>query len=203
MARRAKPRCLRRRGHATGVRLPAAPPLTPATLRSLRRALGQKLVLAHDRELVAGPRDRDERAYRQHVGKRRVTVQPAHGECTPRAREPQSNRRSSRLKLASRRSSRAPTSTSMTTGSVTTSGPLVAISSVSRMSTALPVARSYSTQADVSARITSTCVTHCRPEDRVSRAHLAFPVPHRASWVALQDAEAPGQGYSSKTRSLR
>lgn len=59
-----------------------------------------------------------------------------------------------------------PASTSMTTGSVTASGSAAAISAARRRSTALPVALSYSTQADVSARITRPQGVVRRPEAR-------------------------------------
>ena len=63
------------------------------------------------------------------------------------------NRKSSLRRSSSRPSVLAPVMTSIITSSVVASGPSSATSSDTRSSTGLPVARSYSTHADVPARI--------------------------------------------------
>src|SRR5580658_227712 len=114
------------------------------------------------------------------------------------------NRSRRRRRSASRASVRAPASTSMITGSVTAIGPSVAISSVSRRSTALPVARSYSTQADVSARIMPprrACICGYFI-DRVGAAHgQGFLAAHRLSGQ-VPEGELDGFGFGPQVEAV-
>src|ERR1019366_3261320 len=91
---------------------------------------------------------------------------------------------------------RAPASTSMITGSVTATGPSAAIRSLRRRSAVLPVARSYSTQAEVSARITLLPAEVYPPTAHRSRGRRAWPGLPPGSW-----AVRPGAG--GRARRLR
>src|SRR6266487_5472127 len=98
------------------------------------------------------------------------------------------NRSKRRRRSASRASLRAPASTSMITGSVTAIGPSAAMSSERRRSVVLPVARSYSSQAEVSARITRRPGGGCLRGFQRWRGRRASPEPRPASWAGRPDA---------------
>lgn len=70
---------------------------------------------------------------------------------------------------------RAPAATSMTIGSLTAMGQSVAMSSFSARSTGLPVARSYSAQAELSTRITRRRLLTRRPAGSRWREPRAWP----------------------------
>ena len=73
----------------------------------------------------------------------------------------------------------------MTDVSATPSAAWAVISSVSRRSTVLPVAWSYSTQAEVSARITAATAAWRSQRLRRWRGHRTLPMPLQASSVGL------------------
>jgi hypothetical protein len=84
------------------------------------------------------------------------------------------NRSSMRRRSSSRSSLRAPASTSISTGSVTISGPSPAISSAMRWSAVLPVPRSYSTHAEY------------RPGSRGARPGIGRHLAHRVRTLHRQ-----------------
>src|ERR1019366_2426004 len=106
------------------------------------------------------------------------------------------NRSSRRRRSVSRASVRAPASTSMITGSGTAIGASAAIRSLRRRSTVLPADRSYSTQAEVSARITLLPAEVYLPAAHRSRGRRAWPGLPPGSW-----AVRPGAG--GRARRLR
>jgi hypothetical protein len=104
-------------------------------------------------------------------------------------------------------SSRAPASTSIITGSVAAMSSLAEISSDRRVSTGLPVALSYSTQADVSARITNRCVArHLRRiGDGIGATHSQGLLTGHRLTCELSKGEIDGLclGLSPVTEDLR
>src|SRR5579859_7784918 len=114
------------------------------------------------------------------------------------------NRSRRRRRSAARASVRAPASTSMITGSVTAIGPSVAINSVRRRSTALPVARSYSTQADVSARIMPPPRAGIRGYfiDRAGAAHGQGFLPAHGLSGQVPEGELDGFGLGPQVEAV-
>src|SRR3984893_6188788 len=110
------------------------------------------------------------------------------------------NRSRRRRRSAYRASVRAPARTSMITGSVTAIGPSAAIRSLRRRSTGLPVALSYSTQAEVSASIICSPRGFVRGRllDRVGAAHRQGFLPAHGLSGEVPESELDGLGHGTQ-----
>ncbi len=127
-------------------------------------------------------------------------MRAAPSKSTAASKPSSSKRNSNRRRSDSLSLLRAPASTSMMMRSVTARSPPLPISSVSRSSTALPVARSYSTQADVSASITRRPGAPRPRESPEWRGLLASLVLRRVSWAGLPESkrEVDGLRFGAK-----